>query len=334
VTRNLGACYVSSKAVSSDVRSRKFHAMQLPRLAILILCLSHAVSAFADIRADVKGIFAQDMTSLDLARTKFQIDRLVDRSTDIDPQLAEIDLMAATIQGMLPPGADDWAKIDAIRQFIYQPGPWNDNRAFLYDHNDPYGNDLTNKLLSDYIADRQGNCVTMPILFIILGQRLGLDVTAAVAPLHVLVKFTDSTGATWNLEATSGAGKARDQHYRDLLPISDRALQTGIYLKPLTKEETVGVMAMLVLEDLIEKKRYLDAMAVADIILDHDPLSTHAMVKKATAAYYMLKADFYDKYPTAQDVPEDQRPLLAYLQRINDDMFQNAENLGWQPFNP
>jgi regulator of sirC expression with transglutaminase-like and TPR domain len=308
--------------------------MLVCRLFVLLLALALGNSATADIRADLKGLFAQDMATLDLARTKFEIDRLVDRTTDVDAQLAEIDRMATTIEGMLPPGADDWTKIAAIRQFIYQPGPWNDNRAFSYDHNDPYGNDLTNKLLSDYIADRHGNCVTMPILFIILGQRSGLNVTAAVAPVHVLVKFTDSTGATWNLEATSGAGKARDQHYRDLLPISDRAMETGIYLRALTNEETIGVMAMLILENLIEKKRYLDAMAVADIILDHDPLSTHAMVKKATAAYYMLKADFYDKYPTAQGVPEDQRPLLAYLQRINDDMFKKAENLGWQPFNP
>lgn len=308
--------------------------MFLRHIIILLLGVANSGGAFADIRTDVKDIFAQDMSTFDLARTKFQIDRLVDRTTDVAAQLAEIDQMVTTVQSMLPSGADDWAKIAAIRQFIYQSGPWNDNRAFSYHHDDPYGDDLTNKLLSDYIADRRGNCVTMPILFIILGQRLGLDVTAAVAPLHVLVKFTDSTGAIWNLEATSGGGKARDQHYRDLLPISDRAMQTGIYLKPLTKEETVGVMAMLVLEDLIEKKRYLDAMAVADIILDHDPLSTHAMVKKATAAYYMLQVDFYDKYPTAQDVPEDQRPLLAYLQRINDDMFKKAENLGWQPFNP
>ncbi len=34
----------------------------------------------------------------------------------------------------------------------------------------------------------------MPFLFIILGQKLGLDVTASTAPEHVFVKYRDDMG--------------------------------------------------------------------------------------------------------------------------------------------
>ena len=102
---------------------------------------------------------------------------MIDPSIDVDTQLAQIDQMVHTIHSMLPPGADSWAKLDAIRQYIYQPGPWNDHNAYSYDHDDPYGLDVRNKMLSDYIQDRRGNCITMPFLFVILGQKLGLDVT-------------------------------------------------------------------------------------------------------------------------------------------------------------
>jgi regulator of sirC expression with transglutaminase-like and TPR domain len=242
--------------------------------------------------------------------------------------------MTTNLEEMIPPNADAWAKEDVLRRFLYESGPWNDNRPFAYDMTDPYGKKPENKLLADYLADRQGNCVTMPLLMIILGQRIGLDITAASAPLHVLVKFRDDDGKLWNLEATSGGSPARDQHYRDLLPISDRSLETGIYLKPLTKEETVALMVEVVMEDQITKGHYMDAMAVADIALDHYPLFVQAMVRRGSAAYLIIEQDFKTKYPTLEAIPEAERPRLDYLLEVNKTMFDKADNLGWQPFNP
>nr|WP_321442965.1 hypothetical protein [uncultured Cohaesibacter sp.] len=75
------------------------------------------------------------------------------------------------------------------------------------------------------------------------------------------------------------------------------------------------------MEELIAEGRYHDAMAVADTL----------MVKKATASYHLLRTEFHEKYPTAQDVPEDQYPYLAYLQNVYQGMFDKAESLGWRP---
>ncbi len=301
-------------------------------IAALVVSLPSVASA--DVRSDVKAIFAQDMETIDLARAKLELDRLVMPSVDVDAELAQIDAMATELAAMIPAGADAWAKVEVLRRYLYEAGPWNDNRPFAYDMTDPYGQIPGNKLLADYLADRQGNCVTMPILMIILGQRIGLDITAASAPIHVLVKFRDDEGKLWNLEATSGGFPARDQHYRDLLPISDRAMETGIYLQPLTKAETVAVMAEVVMEDQIAKGRYMDGMAVADIALDHYPLFVQAMVRRGSAAFLILKQDFEAKYPSLDAVPEAERPRLDYLLRVNQTMFDKAENLGWQPFNP
>ena len=298
---------------------------------IFFTLLFAAGAAMADIRSDVRELFTRNMNTLDFARVKIEVDRMIDPSIDANAQLAQIDQMVATIRTMLPPNATSWDKVETIRRYIYQPGSWNNGRAFSYDHDDPYGLDVRNKLLSDYIRDRRGNCITMPFLFIILGQRLGLDVTPAMAPLHVFVKFTDDQGMTYNLETTSGAGPARNQHYRDLLPITDTAVSNGVFLTPLDAEQSVAVIAAIVVEELIAQERYHDAMAVADILIEHYPMFAYIMVKKATASYHLLRTEFHEKYPTAQDVPEDQRPYLAYLQRVNQDMFERAESLGWRP---
>ena len=298
---------------------------------VLSALLLVATSTLADIRDDVRELFTRDMDMLDFARVKIEVDRMIDPSIDVEAQLAQIDQMVATIHTMLPPNATSWDKVETIRRYIYQAGAWNDGRAFSYDHDDPYGLDVQNKLLSDYIQDRRGNCITMPFLFIILSQRLGLDVTPTMAPLHVFVKFTDDQGETHNLEATSGAGRARDQHYRDLLPITDAAVSNGVFPTPLDAEQSVAVIAAVVVEELIAETRYHDAMAVADILIEHYPMFAYIMVKKATASYHLLRTEFHDKYPTAAEVPEDQRPYLAYLQRVNQGMFDRAESSGWRP---
>jgi len=297
----------------------------------VLLCLSLLSPAYAEVRDKVEALFQQDLGSADLAAIKIAADSIIDPTINGADQLAQIDQMVETIQTMLPPNPDAWTRVRAIRQFIYEPGPWNDQREFSYDHDDPYGLDVHNKLLGDYIRDRRGNCITMPFLFLILGQRLGLDVAPALAPLHVLVKFTDDQGVTYNLEATSGAGRARDQHYRDLLPITDVALDNGLYLTPLTREQSIAVIAAVVLDDLIARKHYGEAIAVADVLLTHHPRFAYVMVKKATAAYHLLQAEFYSKYPIASVVPAERVAELIKLQQINQSAFDQAERLGWKP---
>lgn len=300
-------------------------------LSFLSSALFLTSAAYADVRTEIRNLFKQDFEEVDIARVKIKVDQMIAPRLDVEAQLAQINEMVASINDMLPRNADSWTKVEAIRKYIYQPGEWNGDNAFSYDHDDPYGLDVRNKLLSDYIQDRRGNCITMPFLFIILGQRLGLDVTPAMAPLHVFVKFTDDRGLTHNLEATSRAGPARDSHYRKLLPITDASISNKVFLAPLTNEQAIAVIAAIVVEHLIAEKRYHDAMAVADILLEHYPTFAYIMVKKATAAYHLLKSEFYDKFPKVSDVPQDKRPYLAHLQRINQSMFDRAENLGWRP---
>ncbi|MGC9369932.1 MAG: hypothetical protein ACP5DX_10375 [Paracoccaceae bacterium] len=68
------------------------------------------------------------------------------------------------------------------------------------------------------------------------------------------------------------------------MPITPEAVENRVFLATLTNEETVAVIAVVVVEYLLKEERYHDAMAVADILLDHYPNFAYAMVKKGTAA--------------------------------------------------
>jgi regulator of sirC expression with transglutaminase-like and TPR domain len=296
----------------------------------LLFAVSTTSTAGAEMRAEVKALFERDMANVDFAEVMVAVERIINPRLDGEVILAEIDRMASHIQTAIPQNAPEWGKVDAIRQYIYEPGYWNDNRAFAYDLDDPYGLKFENRLLSDYLADRRGNCLTMPFLFIAIGQRLGLDMRPSLAPQHVLVRFTTQDGENHNIEATNGGLRGDNTPYLNNMPITPEAIANRVFLATLSNEEAIAVVAVIVVEYLIKEKRYHDAMAVADTLLNHYPNFAYAMVKKGTAAYYLLKTKFYDLYPTAKDVPEDQRNYLAYLQMINQGTFDKADALGWR----
>lgn len=200
-----------------------------------------AVAVSATPASIVAGALNAPDSQLDYLPAKLAFDKIVDGSIGLESITTSISRMAAFATEMAGPGADDARKLAAVRTLIYRAGPWNENRPFAYDLADPYGQNLRSKLLSTYLSTRLGNCVSMPILFLILADRLGVNVALSMAPLHVFLKFTDAAGKVTNLETTSGALPARDQWYRKKLPMTDRAVASGLYLQALTRQEGVAL---------------------------------------------------------------------------------------------
>jgi regulator of sirC expression with transglutaminase-like and TPR domain len=247
----------------------------------------------------VRDIIDRPTIHLDYLQTKLALDQIVDPAMGLESITSGISRLAAFATEMAGPGADDARKLAAVRTVIYRAGPWNENRPFAYDLADPYGQNLRNKLLSTYLSTRRGNCVSMPILFLILADRLGVNVALSTAPLHVFLKFTDTAGKVTNLETTSGALPARDQWYREKLPMTDQAVANGLYLRTLSRKESVALMATTVMEHLMDQGRYQDAIDVADVILAHSPRDAETMVKRGSAFARLLDEEFYMLYPTA-----------------------------------
>ncbi|MBA3520571.1 MAG: hypothetical protein H0T75_23700, partial [Rhizobiales bacterium] len=297
-----------------------------PAVLLLFLQLGQASAVDRALSSDpaafVRSWLAEPESRMNFGQAKLAIDKFVDPSTDAEAALAKIDGMVATINRMLatlPPdaAATSVEKMRALRAFIYEGGHWNDHQPFRYDLADSNGQNFASRLLPNYLATRTGNCVSMPMLFLILGERLGLDVTLSTAPLHVFVKWTDDAdGQTYNFEATNG-GFARDSHYRNEMPMTDTAIANGVYMKTLSRREALSVMASLVLEHLLNTRRYSEAIAVADVILEAYPAFAYALVKKGTAYYRPLDEIVVRKNGNVADVSADQVEYAGQLNRAN-----------------
>jgi len=279
----------------------------------------------------VRNMLTRPDRQLDYGEAIIAIDGVVDATRQSSSTTAMIDRLVDAARQMAGPKPTDSYKLSAVRKAIYDAGAWNFNRAFEYDHADPYGNVLTNRLLSTYIRTRKGNCVSMPILFLIVADRMGLNVHLGAAPLHLFVRYTDPRGIDHNLETTSGGHEARTEWYRQNLPMSDKAINNGVYMRTLSKRESIAEMANIVLDAMLEQHRYQEAIDVADAILAVNPLEGYAMVKKGTAYGALLQTEFLDKYAYPALIPPAQRARYAMLGRQNEKAFKDAEALGWEP---
>lgn len=283
----------------------------------------------------LRAVLQQPESKIDLAKIKMTIDKMIDPTIDVAAGLKQIDSIVAKIRAMLGNNPSSNDKMMTLKKYLYEKGPWNDYKPYYYDFDDPMGTKLSNKLLQNYMATRKGNCVSMPVLFIILGDRLGIDVTASTAPLHIFVKYTDAeSGITYNLEATSGANPSRDEWYRLKMPMTEKAIANGLYLQRLTKRETVVVMAYVLAEHYSQNQEFEKAIAISDILLEYYPKYVAAMLMKGHAYYQLLAKHFLRKYPTADQIPDNQRSYYQYLSDSNHFWFDKAESLGWREESP
>jgi regulator of sirC expression with transglutaminase-like and TPR domain len=269
---------------------------------------------------------------LDYTQAKLAFDRLIDPSGKDEPVISSLDAMAEIGLSLAGADAASAAKLVALKKLIYEGGSWNDHRPFSYDHSDPLGQNTRNKLLSSYLSTRLGNCISMPILFLVLGEKMGLDVSLGLAPLHMLVRCREESARVINLETTSGGHPARDVWYQSHRPMSRLALANGIYMRSLSRREGIAHMATTVVEHLLRQKEYAEAIRVSEVVLEHFPRDVYALVKQGTAYAHLLEVEFYEKYRSPTLIPAALRPRYAMLCEKNEVLFAAAEALGWEPF--
>jgi hypothetical protein len=216
-----------------------------------------------------------------------------------------------------------------LREYLYIKGEWNHHQPFQYDFADPLGRQVRNKLLPHYLANKKGNCVSMPLLFIALGQKLSIDVTAAQAPSHVFVKYRDEAGNWLNLETTGTAKPTSEATYREQSPMTDQAIASGLYMRPLGKKETILVMLDTLLQHYREQQRHGGVVDLANVMLEHYPNWVPALLSRGSA--FALVLDILEaRYGSEAAIPPAEWERCTAFKHGHFEDFARAEALGWR----
>jgi tetratricopeptide (TPR) repeat protein len=91
--------------------------------------------------------------------------------------------------------------------------------------------------LHTVLDKKAGYCLSLSILYLSLGERLGLPLYGVVVPGHFFVRYDDNQ-TRFNIETTSNGGSASDEHYINKFKVPRGS--NGIYMKNLNKIQTLG----------------------------------------------------------------------------------------------
>jgi superkiller protein 3 len=144
--------------------------------------------------------------------------------------LEDLDDMALEIRGRLKKKRlpANYKAVAVINEYLF------DELGFkpIPDANDP--NDL---FLHSVMDKKRGYCLSLSILYLSLGERLGLPLYGVVVPGHFFVRYDDGQ-VRFNIEATSKGGYADDEHYINEFKVPKG--NNSIYMANLNKIQTLG----------------------------------------------------------------------------------------------
>lgn len=284
----------------------------------------------------VQALLTQPDNRLDLADIKLAIDALIDPGTDVAALSAQLEAMAMEVRSLFPPGAPNLVRFKVLRDYLFRPPTGSGRKPFLYNFDDD--RNPRAKLMSVYLATRRGNCISMPLLFVILAQKLHIPVTTATAPAHLYLMFRADNGRWFGVEATNGGGWTDEAWLRQTFPsMTQRAIDIGLYLQPLTLRETAAVMA----ESLLEQYEAQGTIAADEariqlgaLILQHYPMSVPAMGHSYEAYRALRRRAFEEKYARLIDIPQRLVPQFLMLEHGIQHWGWTLRDLGYRSKTP
>src|SRR5262249_53215031 len=185
-------------------------AEQLRKLALAL----HGNRVAADL---VKVLDAKE-PDIDLIHAALLIARLDNEELDIDAYRAEVERMAKKLAAELPKDADDKAKLAGLTKFLFTDRGYHGSRGDYYNRSNSY--------LNEVIDDREGLPITLSVLFMDLGRRVGLKLEGVPLPGHFVVRMVPKEGEGQLIDVyESGKLMSREEAEKKVLGITGRPLQ-------------------------------------------------------------------------------------------------------------
>jgi hypothetical protein len=203
-------------------------------------------SAYSELKKMIEGEI-----KMDLKRAVFLVEHAYDTTLDYQDFNRQINEAIAIIsekmkQDKMNP-ADNTAKVMSIFQYmsdtitIYSSALEKKITSYpkAYDFEDFWGRqDYRKMFVSKALRSGSGQCHSLPLLFLVIAQEIKADANLSFSPNHSFVKFKDKRGNWHNLELTNGM-LASDHFMVQSGYIKAEALQSKIFLEPISKQQTI-----------------------------------------------------------------------------------------------
>lgn len=155
---------------------------------------------------------------------------------------------------------------------------------FTYNFEDMFGEkDWSNMFVTKLLATHKGNCHSMPYLYKILCDELGIPCHLALSPNHIYIKHRSEKVGWYNTELTS-ASFLIDAWIMASGFIPLEAIQKGTYMEALDDKKCITLCVYDLAKGFDQKYPDNDGSFIikcCDLALEHFPNFINAMILKA-----------------------------------------------------
>lgn len=178
--------------------------------------------------SSINRLLRLDESDVDIASAALLFSKIWGTNKNVSYYHQQIDKMAEEVIARLEEEnvPRDFRALSVINDYLFN------NLGFDTVDNADDPHDL---FLHTVLDRRHGYCLSLSILYLGIGERIGLPIYGVVVPGHFFVRYDDGQRKI-NIETTSKGAFASDEHYIEKFnpPAND------LYMKSLTARETIG----------------------------------------------------------------------------------------------
>jgi regulator of sirC expression with transglutaminase-like and TPR domain/S1-C subfamily serine protease len=186
-------------------------AKELRHLAVAV----HERNVLDDLLRVLRGKEEKD---IDLLHAVLLIARLDNEEVDVEAYRREVERMAERIAARLPKNTDDKGRLAALDKYLFQERGFHGSRGDYYNRSNSY--------LSEVLDDREGIPITLSVLYLELGRRLGVRLEGVGLPGHFVVRHIPAKGEAQLIDVFEGGQRlSREEASKKVRDITDRTLR-------------------------------------------------------------------------------------------------------------
>lgn len=243
---------------------------------------------------------------------------------DIPDYLSKLDGIAVAIKKRLPGDAFSEQRVLALNYYLFNEMRFSGN---LVDYYDP-----RNSYLNEVMERRTGIPITLSILYLEVGKRLGLNLKGVSFPGHFLVKLTVRRGQLVLDPFTGGEAQSEAdlrQRLAQVLPTGEaEQAQLDRYLEPATPRQIIARVLRNLKNIYMQTGKFEQALAVMNRMLLVMPESTEELRDRGLV-YHKLECfrpalsdlqNYLRRKPDALDAPQIREKMVELrqaTQRLN-----------------
>ena len=215
--------------------ARSFRYALLP-LFIVVLQISPAGAEETGISVDVQKILMLPESKIDVGIAALTFSKEIYPEIDVDNYSKKIDALADEVKALTRGRSDPDYQIRALNTVLYL------REGYGYDKSAEARDKTANYFISGTLDTKHGTCISLPMLYMAVAQRLGLPVYPVEAPEHLFLRNMAPGMSMPNIEATEGGGYSSDSTYIRDFKITDKGVSSGAYMRTMTYREFLGVL--------------------------------------------------------------------------------------------